>query len=207
MIRFKKKLQDLKGIIRQWVKDKKKDMSSSKNAIVFELGEIDKVIDRGENDDATVLRRLELKNNLIKVTDMETKDRVQKSKVKWAVEGDENSKFFHGIINKRRSQLAIRGVFVDGIWRTDPETIKTTFANHFAERFNVPDAFRFKINFQFQKKLSLSQAEDLDRWCREMRFVRQFGIVATTSLRDLMVSPSNSSRNSGMFLDLISVAW
>ncbi|GJY51651.1 RNA-directed DNA polymerase, eukaryota [Tanacetum coccineum] len=50
MIRFKKKLQDLKG-------------------------EIDKVIDRGENDDSTVLRRLELKNNLIKAMRWNPKDR------------------------------------------------------------------------------------------------------------------------------------
>ncbi|GJS87527.1 reverse transcriptase domain-containing protein [Tanacetum coccineum] len=33
----------------------------------------------------------------------------------WAIEGDENSKYFHGIINKKRSNLAIRGVFVDGV--------------------------------------------------------------------------------------------
>ncbi|GJS66561.1 hypothetical protein Tco_0681125 [Tanacetum coccineum] len=33
--------------------------------------------------------------------------------VGWAIEGDENSKYFHGIINKKRSNLAIRGVFVD----------------------------------------------------------------------------------------------
>nr|GFA17100.1 RNA-directed DNA polymerase, eukaryota, reverse transcriptase zinc-binding domain protein [Tanacetum cinerariifolium] len=45
---------------------------------------------------------------------------ITKSKVKWAVEGDENSKFFHGIINKRRAQQAIRGIFVDGFWETDP---------------------------------------------------------------------------------------
>nr|GFB12702.1 RNA-directed DNA polymerase, eukaryota [Tanacetum cinerariifolium] len=71
-------------------------------------------------DDCIVLRLIELKNNLLKLTEMEAKDRIQKSKVKWAVEGYENSKFFHGIINKKRSQLAIRGVFVDGIWRSDP---------------------------------------------------------------------------------------
>ncbi|GJZ61272.1 RNA-directed DNA polymerase, eukaryota [Tanacetum coccineum] len=34
-------------------------------------------------------------------------DMAQKAKIRWAIEGDENSKFFHGIINKKRSQLAI----------------------------------------------------------------------------------------------------
>nr|GEW19097.1 RNA-directed DNA polymerase, eukaryota [Tanacetum cinerariifolium] len=54
MIRFKKKLQDLKKIIRVWIRESN------------------------------------------------------------AHQGDENSKVFHGVINKRRSQLAIRGVFVSG---------------------------------------------------------------------------------------------
>nr|GFA36525.1 RNA-directed DNA polymerase, eukaryota [Tanacetum cinerariifolium] len=94
MIRFKKKLQDLKAIIRCWVKDKKMHSSGEKNSIKNELSDIDK--------------------------EMEAKDSFQKSKIKWAIEGDENSKFFHGIINKKRSQLAIRGVFDNGLWCIDP---------------------------------------------------------------------------------------
>nr|GFD05499.1 RNA-directed DNA polymerase, eukaryota [Tanacetum cinerariifolium] len=86
------------------------------------LGEIDRDMDRGVVNDDNVLRRFNLKRDLLQVSKVEDKDRIQKSKIKWAVEGDENSKFFHGIINKRRSQHAIRGVFVDGIWQTDPDT-------------------------------------------------------------------------------------
>ncbi|GJZ32711.1 hypothetical protein Tco_0578147 [Tanacetum coccineum] len=43
------------------------------------------------------------------------KDLAQKAKVKWVIEGDENFKFFHGIVNKKRQQMAIRGVSVNGI--------------------------------------------------------------------------------------------
>ncbi|GKA55171.1 RNA-directed DNA polymerase, eukaryota [Tanacetum coccineum] len=88
--------------------------------MISELGAIDKDMDRGVFDDDTVFRRFELKHKLLNVSEMESKDNFQKSKVKWAVEGDENSKFFHGIINKRRAQLAIRGIFVDGFWETEP---------------------------------------------------------------------------------------
>nr|GEW01978.1 RNA-directed DNA polymerase, eukaryota [Tanacetum cinerariifolium] len=35
-------------------------------------------------------------------------DFVQKAKVRWAIEGDENSKFFHGIINRKRTNLSVR---------------------------------------------------------------------------------------------------
>ncbi|GJS07102.1 RNA-directed DNA polymerase, eukaryota, partial [Tanacetum coccineum] len=139
------------------------EMVGSKLDIIAELEKIDKAMDIGVVDDSIVLRRLELKNNLLKLTEMEAKDRIQKSKVKWAVEGDENSKFFHGIINKRRSQLAIRGVFVDGIWRSDPVRIKNAFFDHFEARFKKPADHRFKLNFQFHKILLKDQADDLER--------------------------------------------
>ncbi|GKD96429.1 hypothetical protein Tco_1380326, partial [Tanacetum coccineum] len=48
----------------------------------------------------------------------------QKSKVRWPIEGDENTKFFHGILNSKCSQLAIRGTFVDGEWIVDPLAVK-----------------------------------------------------------------------------------
>ncbi|GJU36469.1 RNA-directed DNA polymerase, eukaryota [Tanacetum coccineum] len=51
----------------------------------------------------------------------------QKSKVRWGIEGDENTKFFHGILDSKCSQLAIRGTFVDGEWIVDPFAVKSTF--------------------------------------------------------------------------------
>ncbi|GJZ37604.1 RNA-directed DNA polymerase, eukaryota [Tanacetum coccineum] len=65
----------LLNIIRSWVKAKRLEVSCSKNEMISELGEIDKVMDRGEFDDATVFRRFELKHKLLNVTEMEAKDR------------------------------------------------------------------------------------------------------------------------------------
>ncbi|GKE13507.1 RNA-directed DNA polymerase, eukaryota [Tanacetum coccineum] len=61
-----------------------------------------------------------------------------------AIEGDENSKFFHGIINKKRSQLAIRGVLVDGDWIVEPSLVKNEFLKHFATRFAAPSSSKIK---------------------------------------------------------------
>ncbi|GJW69692.1 RNA-directed DNA polymerase, eukaryota [Tanacetum coccineum] len=105
---------------------------------------------------------------------MEAKDSIQKAKVKWAIEGDENLKFFHGIINKKRSQLAIRGVFVDGLWCTDPGMVKETFCNHFEARFKKPVTHRFKLNFHFHKKLLQGQAANLERCVSRDAFTFEF---------------------------------
>nr|GFA38096.1 RNA-directed DNA polymerase, eukaryota [Tanacetum cinerariifolium] len=127
LIRFKKKLQDLKSVIRSWVRDSNDTLVGSKKFILKTLGDIDKALDNGSVSDELLL---------------DSKDALQKAKVKWAIEGDENSKFFHGIINKRRSQLAIRGVFVNGDWHTEPSLVKDTFLDHFSNRFKQPSSAR-----------------------------------------------------------------
>nr|GEX25085.1 RNA-directed DNA polymerase, eukaryota [Tanacetum cinerariifolium] len=107
LIRFKKKLQDLKKIIRCWIKDKKSQQDGALNTIKEELIRIDKNLDSGLVSDETLLNRRELVHKLHVFKKLEVNDFAQKAKIKWAVEGDENSKFFHGIINKKRSQLSI----------------------------------------------------------------------------------------------------
>ncbi|GKD62696.1 RNA-directed DNA polymerase, eukaryota [Tanacetum coccineum] len=62
----------------------------------------------------------------------------QKAKIKWAIEGDENSKFFHGVVNRKHANLAIKGIMVDGDWVDIPSRVKDEFCSHFASRFPSP---------------------------------------------------------------------
>nr|GEW29735.1 RNA-directed DNA polymerase, eukaryota [Tanacetum cinerariifolium] len=105
---------------RSWVKERKVEQFGNMNTIVQELGDIDKSLDSGIADDHLLFKRVELSQKLHEIDTMASQDAKQKSKIKWAIEGDENSNFFHGIINKKRSQLAIRGVFDNGKWCSDP---------------------------------------------------------------------------------------
>ncbi|GJT64249.1 RNA-directed DNA polymerase, eukaryota [Tanacetum coccineum] len=163
LIRFKKKLQELKVIIRQWIKDKNLIHSGAARSIKEKLIDIDKTFDSGNVSNELRFKRMELSRQLHDLKQMEATDWIQKSKIKWAIEGDENSKFFHGTINKKRSQLSIRGVLIDGHWKTDPEVVKDAFKDHFANRFKQPGQGRFKLNFEFPNRLSNDQVEDLDR--------------------------------------------
>ncbi|GJT20084.1 RNA-directed DNA polymerase, eukaryota [Tanacetum coccineum] len=111
-------------------------MSGVRSFIKNELGVIDKDLNRGVVSDTNLHRRLELMRQLHDIIQMEARDSLQKSKVKWAIEGDENSKkgispLIHGRINKKRSHLSIRGVFVDGLWNTKPGKVKDAFLKHF----------------------------------------------------------------------------
>nr|GEV27043.1 RNA-directed DNA polymerase, eukaryota [Tanacetum cinerariifolium] len=79
-----------------------------------------------------------------------------------SAQSDENSKYFHGIINKKRSHLAIRGVFNDGIWRTDPSSVKKAFRDHYEARFNKPTTTRLKLSFPFPERLAVDQVDDFE---------------------------------------------
>ncbi|GJS75639.1 RNA-directed DNA polymerase, eukaryota [Tanacetum coccineum] len=82
MIRFKKKLQELKKVIRLWVNDKKIQSAGSKNSIVSELRDIDKRLDQNGPIDSLIFRRQDLMSNLNDLKEMEDMDFVQKAKVR-----------------------------------------------------------------------------------------------------------------------------
>ncbi|GJX93157.1 RNA-directed DNA polymerase, eukaryota [Tanacetum coccineum] len=106
--------------IRSWVNDCKKNQSGRLVDLRSKLCHIDKVIDQGGVNDDILLTRLDLLKKIHDIKSSDARDYMQKAKIQWAIEGDENSIFFHGIINRKRANLAIKGVMVDGEWVDDP---------------------------------------------------------------------------------------
>ncbi|GKE24381.1 RNA-directed DNA polymerase, eukaryota [Tanacetum coccineum] len=135
MVRFKKKLQILKNAIRLWVTDHRRNQLGRLNDIKSKLTGIDIQLDNGDVSDDILLSRSNLMKQMQDIKSSDARDSFQKAKIKWAIEGDENSKFFHGIINRKRSTLAIRGIMVDGEWVDDPSRVKDEFRAHSANRF------------------------------------------------------------------------
>ncbi|GKD17925.1 hypothetical protein Tco_1207083, partial [Tanacetum coccineum] len=128
MIRFKKKLQLLKKKIRGWVMDYKRQQVGRVNDLKAKLSVIDKELDQGRvSSDDLLLSRMESMKLLHNFQSSINRDNIQKAKIRWAIEGDENSKFFHAIINKKRANLSVKGVMVDGEWMDDPSRVKEEF--------------------------------------------------------------------------------
>nr|GEZ25887.1 RNA-directed DNA polymerase, eukaryota [Tanacetum cinerariifolium] len=74
LIRFKKKLQDLKKNIRSWIKDNKLEQSGAINSIKEDLIDIDKNLDSGNVSDEILLKRMELTRQLHDINQMEARD-------------------------------------------------------------------------------------------------------------------------------------
>ncbi|GKC65195.1 hypothetical protein Tco_1097793, partial [Tanacetum coccineum] len=108
---------------------------------------------------------------------MQSVEVAQKAKIKWAIEGDENSKYYHGILNKKRSQLAVRGILIDENWTDSPNLVKSEFLSHFKKRFDQPQETRLQLDMNFLKILNSDQQADLECEVTKDEKKGQYGIV------------------------------
>ncbi|GJZ25236.1 RNA-directed DNA polymerase, eukaryota [Tanacetum coccineum] len=161
--KFMKKLKFLKEQIRLFVRAKKESACMQRLNLKGMLTEIDLLIDEKKVDQVLLNKRSQVMNSLHDFGKLESMEIAQKAKIKWSIEGDENSKYFHGILNKKRNQTAIRGILAEGVWIDDPNSVKNEFLSHFKERFDRPCSSRLILDMTYPNRLNLDQIDDLER--------------------------------------------
>ncbi|GKB14293.1 hypothetical protein Tco_0848216 [Tanacetum coccineum] len=113
---------------------------------VTHLADLEMIIDKGDASSDTLHKRADVVKLIQEVDKLCAMEASQKAKIKWAIEGDENSKYYHGILNKKRNQLSIRGVLVEGD----------------KNRFDRPKPVRPMLNMEFPHHLNSMQQLDLE---------------------------------------------
>nr|GFA92558.1 RNA-directed DNA polymerase, eukaryota, reverse transcriptase zinc-binding domain protein [Tanacetum cinerariifolium] len=86
--------------------DVRKIDKSHKSANLSEIHDIEKKIDDGSASIFDREKRIKHLQDIDKLENLEALDLIQKARIKWDIEGNENS-FFHGIINSKRRTQAI----------------------------------------------------------------------------------------------------
>nr|GEY05533.1 RNA-directed DNA polymerase, eukaryota, reverse transcriptase zinc-binding domain protein [Tanacetum cinerariifolium] len=82
----------------------------------LKLADVELVIDKGNASEEVIYKRLAIVNSINELEKQQAMETTQKAKIKWAIKGDENSKYYHGILNKNLNNLAIRGVLESRKW-------------------------------------------------------------------------------------------
>nr|GEU87006.1 RNA-directed DNA polymerase, eukaryota, reverse transcriptase zinc-binding domain protein [Tanacetum cinerariifolium] len=158
MLNLMKKSKYLKKKIHAWNNDMRKYSKNSKLTFKAELENLDLIINKGEGNDDIINKRMAVVKSIQELDKLQSMDAAQKAKIKWAIEGDENSKYYHGILNKKRHQLSIRGVLENGTWIDNPVLVKNKFLSHFKNMFERPK----EADMEFPYKLTCVQQSDLE---------------------------------------------
>lgn len=102
------------------------------------------------------------KKKIMELEQLKKLDMQQMAKIKWATDGDENTRFFHGTLKQKSRKNRIHGLNINGEWISDPMAIKSEVYKFFADKFHERWTHRPKfINHNF-KQLSNDQSSFLE---------------------------------------------
>nr|GFA25097.1 RNA-directed DNA polymerase, eukaryota [Tanacetum cinerariifolium] len=154
---FMYKLKYTKEKIRGWLSTYRLNSRGALSKLKEDLRMFDEAIDKGNSPVEMVHKRLETLNKIQQVNNTHISEVAQKAKIKWVVEGDENTKFFHDMLNKKRNQRSIWGIMVNGTWIDDPvkrddlehmvtkEEVKKAVWDCGSDKSPGPDGFSFSF--------------------------------------------------------------
>ena len=136
-----KKLKLLRSVLRDWKSTLDGKEKEEMDCLKADLADLDKIGEDREFEEEEKWVWLECKQRIGELESANAKDLRQKSRVRWAMHGDDNTAFFHGVINGRKASNYIPGLMVNGVWISQPNQVKREvlkfFRSHFSEK--VPD--------------------------------------------------------------------
>ncbi|GJY26559.1 hypothetical protein Tco_0401285 [Tanacetum coccineum] len=91
MIKFKKKLQALKYLVKHWSINAKSNSFKAKITIQSKLSDINKILDQGGSNENILNTRSMLLKELNDINTVDSLEKAKKGKIRWAIKGDENS--------------------------------------------------------------------------------------------------------------------
>ncbi|XP_022003600.1 uncharacterized protein LOC110901053 [Helianthus annuus] len=153
------KLKFLKNKIRSCVAFERRHRDAVYNKKKEAVEKLEKEAELRDLRPTELQHREECKSFMLEYDRVKMLDYRQKARVKWAVEGDENTGFFHGVINANTSNNRINGLMVNGEWVSNPTVIKDKAFTFFAEKFKEPMKDRPPFVCPNLSRLTNSEAE------------------------------------------------
>nr|XP_043620102.1 uncharacterized protein LOC122591944 [Erigeron canadensis] len=129
---------------------------------VLKLEELDAMLENKELSEEEEWTRIECKKRINEIEYRKEKDIRQRSRCRWAIDGDENTKFFHGLINNRKVSNMIQGLQVGDEWESNPKKIKKQVHDFFRNKFKETWEMRPELQCFFESRLEEEESKTLE---------------------------------------------
>ncbi|KAJ0501178.1 putative RNA-directed DNA polymerase [Helianthus annuus] len=159
---FAVKLRWLKNNIKAWLKEEKQNREGDYGRKKSRLAYIENLAEERVLLDEELDERMECKCFLAEFDRLKQLDIRQKSRSRWAIDGDENSAFFHHVINSNISSNRLNGLMLNGEWVSNPLAIKESLYEFFRSQFTEPMLDRLNLVCPNLSTISESEAVMLE---------------------------------------------
>ncbi|KAJ0454037.1 putative RNA-directed DNA polymerase [Helianthus annuus] len=171
-----RKLCVLRAELKVWRDNMLKSASEEVLVALSDLENVQSVMEVRDLTEDEEWTFMECKRILLEEEERKSSDLRQRSRVNWAKCGDENSKFFHAMVNCRKASNRIHGLEVDGSWVSKPNQVKKEIFRFFRSKFVEECVIRPRLLCSNMRKLSDSDAAMLDsRFSKEEIKAAVFG--------------------------------
>jgi hypothetical protein len=138
---LKEKFRGLKFILKDWSKVVFGDMDERVKKLIVDIHDLDIKGETHGLSSIEVALRKELFIEFWKLQKYKEANLFQRSRSKWLLQGDANSRFFHGCIKARSRRNSIVALKVDNVWLESPplirEAVVSFFTNHFMTKTSI----------------------------------------------------------------------
>ncbi|XP_071738732.1 uncharacterized protein [Rutidosis leptorrhynchoides] len=133
---FRDRLKNVKFALKCWSVNKFGGLDKEIDALKQEVLEWKLKAESNNLTSSDRDRWLEYRRCWVEKEKIKTNMLKQKARLKWTIEGDENSKFFRNSIRRKNSKCNFRGLNINGSWIEEPAVVKEAIYVHFQNLFS-----------------------------------------------------------------------
>ncbi|XP_071712702.1 uncharacterized protein [Rutidosis leptorrhynchoides] len=138
-------LKNVKNDLKVWSKNEFGGLDNEITKLKNKASRFELLAKNGSPSEGDRLSWLEARKCWIEKEKIKSGMLKQKARIRWILEGDENSRYFHSSIRRRYNKCNIRGLNINGEWNETPSVIKDTVFTHFQNIFGHKNCNRPSI--------------------------------------------------------------